>query len=293
MLDLIFHFLSAPLVKGALYAAAAAVLVTALQRVFSRLKRRKNSVYMGFIQGILQAVIVIMAIVRIISLSQAAEKFYNTIILSSSLIVVVLGFIFQEGTKNIVHGFFISLYRPFEIGDWIDTTIDGKAIVGYVESMNLRHTVVRNFYNGSLDIIPNSVLDAALIENANSGTEATNSKTVEVRITYESDLAKAKALLSEAVLSHPDYVDTRPEGEKGKPLSVFVAELAAAGITLQARVNALTIEKCASACSEIREKIYYSFREAGVEIACEPLRLRGGVRLEQDGRRGKQPAADA
>ncbi len=278
--EVIQDLMHSKLIQGLFYAGVTALVLSIAQKTFSNVKKRKNNVHIGFIQGIVEAVIVVVGLLQIISLSAEAEKFYNTIVLSSSVIVVVMGFIFQEGMKNIVHGFFISLYRPFDVGDWIEATVDGRQITGYVESMTLRHTVVRNFYNGSLDIIPNSVLDTTLIENANSGKEKVNSKLIEVEITYESDLEKAKKILSDIVLSHPNYLDVRPEGEKGKQLSVFIGSLASNGVLLQIRFCAATIEECNNACSDVREQICIRFPKEGVEIAYPHVELLGNITVQ-------------
>ncbi len=278
--EIIGNLLQSKVVQGLIYAGVTALILSIAQKIFSNVKKHKNNVHMGFIQGVVEAIIVVVGLLRIIGLSAEAEKFYNTIVLSSSVIVVVMGFIFQEGMKNIVHGFFISLYRPFDVGDWIEATVDGRQITGYVESMTLRHTVVRSFYNGSLDIIPNSVLDTTLIENANSGAENVNSKLVEVEITYESDLQKAKSILSDIVLSHPDYLDVRPAEQKGTPLSIYIGSLAADGILLQVRFCAATIEACNNACSDVREQICMRFPKEGVDIAYTHLQLLGNVMVQ-------------
>jgi small-conductance mechanosensitive channel len=255
-----------------------------LNRAFERLKKHKNSVYLGFIQGVLQAVIVVIALVRIMGTSTTADKFYNTILLSSSLLIVVLGFIFQEGMKNIIHGFFISIYRPFEVGDRVHVNVNGAEITGYIDSMTLRHTVVRNAATGALEYIPNSVLDLLLLENYSNGNRV-NSQVLNVTVTYDSDLEKAKQIFSEVLRTTPEYIDTRTADEKDTPIPVLVGDLSANGIVLSAGVNAATQEKLFFVCSDVREKLYHEFEKNGIRFAGAHTQLSGELKVQRE----KQP----
>lgn len=273
--------------------AVTAFVVYLLRRIFRKVKAHRNSVYIGFLESLLEAIVVALGVASLARLSSTADTFINTMVMSSSVIVVVLGFIFQEGTKNIIHGFFISVYRPFEVGDRIRVNADGKTIDGYVEELTLRHTVVRDCVTNVRDIIPNQVMDTLTVENysrlgsaqndsnagaAPDGTLPNLDKLV-VEITYESDLDRAKEIMQKVVCEHPDFVDYRTD--RSKPVPVRMEALADSGIDLSVLVSASTRSKLYCAVTDDRERIYREFCRAGIEVAYPHMQLLGGLTVEQ------------
>lgn len=271
-----------------------ALIIYVLRRFFRKIKQLRNSVYIGFVESLLEAVVVVLAIASLARLSSTADTFINTMVMSSSVIVVVLGFIFQEGTKNIIHGFFISVYRPFEVGDRIRVAADGKTIDGYVEELTLRHTVVRDCVTNVRDIIPNQVMDTLTVENfsrlgtsqsspANAGSAPDgvlpNLDKLIVEITYESDLDKARKIMQKVVMGHPDFVDYR--SDMTKPVPVRVEALADSGIDLSVIVSASTRTGVYLALCDDREQIFREFGRAGVELAYPHLQVLGGLKVEK------------
>ncbi|RLA63638.1 MAG: hypothetical protein DRQ88_00285 [Epsilonproteobacteria bacterium] len=77
------------------------------------------------------------------------------------------GIAFAFAAKDALANFFGSITvlfdRPFHIGDWV--VIDGT-IEGQVESVGLRSTKIRTFYN-SLTIVPNGTISNSSIDNYN------------------------------------------------------------------------------------------------------------------------------
>lgn len=73
---------------------------------------------------------------------------------------VALAFASKDTVANLFGSLTVLVDRPFEIGDWIIT--DGAE--GSVETVGMRSTRVRTFYN-SLITIPNSNLTTAVVDN--------------------------------------------------------------------------------------------------------------------------------
>lgn len=73
---------------------------------------------------------------------------------------VALAFAAKDTVANLFGSLTVLVDRPFEIGDWIIT--DGAE--GSVETVGMRSTRVRTFYN-SLVTIPNSNLTTAVVDN--------------------------------------------------------------------------------------------------------------------------------
>ena len=165
-----------------------AVLIVALKLVdliFRPWKKKKTSIHISFLKGCLKAFLIITIGMKICSLSETLSGFTSQILMSSSLIVVVLGFVFQEGLSNIVHGFILSIFKPFQIGDRVMITIDGEGITGYIESIDLRSTIIKNVVNSSHVIVPNSKMDMCVIDNSYFDSNSVSSNFLDISISLD------------------------------------------------------------------------------------------------------------
>ena len=245
-------------------------------------KKRRHSIQINFLKGCCKAMIVITLGIKIVSLSDTMSGFTNQILMSSSLIVVVLGFVFQEGLSNIVHGFILTIFMPFQIGDRIHTTIDGESITGYIKSIDLRNTVIQNVMNSSHIIVPNSKMDLCVLDNQYFDENTCSSNFLDLSVTYESDLEKAIRIVEETIAANPLVVKAREEKNIKDPVTVMVRELGDSGIYLRASVTTLTVEENFSACSDIRRELVRRFgTESDVEFAYPHMQLVSADTAEQ------------
>ena len=246
----------------------ALIVIKIIDIVFTKfLIRGKKSVQMSFLRGCLQVMVIIATGIGIASLFDVFTRFASQIFLSSSLLVVVLGFVFQEGLSNIVHGFILSIFTPFQLGDRIHVTIDGESITGYVKSIDLRHTVLENVMNASHVIVPNSKMDLSVIDN-NYYADSFSSNFLDVDITYESDLKKAIQVMADLIDTHPMVQKAKKSKGINTKTTVLVRDLGASGISLRASVVTSNVEDNFVACSDIRRDLALIFKnEPDLEIA--------------------------
>lgn len=252
---------------GIFLAVVMIVGVKVLSLLFRPIRRKKN-ILVNFILGCLQAVWVFVLGMKICSLSPVLTGFTSQILMSSSLLVVVLGFVFQEGLTNIVHGFILSIFKPFHIGDRVRVTVDGESITGYIQSMDLRSTIIQNVANSSHVIVPNSKMDMCAIENSHFDAKALSTNFLDFSVTYESNLEKAITITAQEVAAHP-YVSGAMETHRiTAPVSVMVRSLEESGISLRATVLTDTVEENFAACSDIRRRLVWRFsQEPDVDFA--------------------------
>ena len=247
--------------------------VKLVDMIFKPLKK-KNSILISFLKGCIQAFLIITIGMKICSLSQVLSGFASQILMSSSLIVVVLGFVFQEGLSNIVHGFILSVFKPFQIGDRVKITIDGESITGYVKSIDLRSTIIQNVANSSHVIVPNSKMDLCVIDNSYFEKTAISSNFLDFSITYESNLEKAIFITSREIMAHPYVKAARLEQNITEPAAVLVRNLGDNGIELRASVVTKTVEENFAACSDIRRSLVHCFEaEPDLEFAYPHVQL--------------------
>ena len=235
--------------------------------VFRPLKK-KSSILLNFVVGCLKAFLIITIGMKICSMSEILSGFTSQILMSSSLIVVVLGFVFQEGLTNIVHGFILTIFKPFQIGDRVKVTIDGESITGYIRSIDLRSTIIQNVLNSSHVIVPNSKMDMCVIDNNYFDSHSASSNFLDFTITYESNLDKAMAITAQEIMMHPFVRAAREEKNITDPIAVMVRELGINGICLRASVMTNTVEENFGACSDLRRRIVYRFKaEPDIQFA--------------------------
>lgn len=229
-------------------------------------KSNKKNIHVKFIGRILQALVVIVCTVTIGMMFEATKQLITTVIASSAFLVVILGFAAQEALSNILSGILISVFKPFEIGDRLH--LSQANITGIVEDISLRHTVLRTFNNSKL-LIPNSVINKEVIENFHYN-DARSGNFLDVQITFDSDITKAKEIMQKLIESHPNVIDMRNEQEikEGKPMvAINVREIGDSGIWLRGTVWTKSVDLNFSTCSELRQQIVEEFEKEGIKIA--------------------------
>ena len=226
----------------------------------------------NIIQGIIYVVGFLLAVSRVTELSRLT----TTLLAGSGIVALAVSLSAQESLGNIVSGLFISLFRPFNVGDRVRLVSSG--VVGYVESITLRHTVIKTMTNTRITV-PNSVLNKEIIENSNL-VETIASYYVDVSVSYESDVDLARRIMADIVGSHPLYVDVRKDTSEEK-VPVLMRAFESSGIALRARVWTRTVDDNFRACSDIRIEILRQFRRSGIEIPYTKIKL---VETSADGR---------
>ena len=221
-----------------------------------------------FLNGIIQVVIYIAGIILAVSRVPQLSRLTTTLLAGSGIIALAVSLSAQESLSNIVSGLFISLFRPFNVGDRVKLVSSG--VVGYVESITLRHTVIKTMTNTRITV-PNSVLNKEIIENSNL-VETIASYYVDVSISYESDVERARRIMADIIGSHPLYVDVRKNKSEEK-VPVLMRAFESSGIALRARVWTKTVDDNFKACSDIRIELLRQFQRAGIEIPYTKIKI--------------------
>lgn len=115
----------------------------------------------------------------------------------------VIGFALQGTLSNFASGLLILAYRPFDVGDVIETA----GTSGMVDSVTLFSTHIRSFDN-KLMIVPNNDIWGGTITN--STASRTRRVDMVFGIGYDDDIEKAKGILERLVEEH-DLVLRDPE----------------------------------------------------------------------------------
>lgn len=243
------------------------ILLKAIHVILTRfLKRNKldqtNFIFIyRIVKAIVYTVVTFAIAIQIIPLSEVAIS----LLASSGVAVLIIGFAAQEAFSNIISGFFISFFRPFSVGDLVN--LPNENILGTVEDITLRHVIIKTFENNRV-IVPNSVINKAIIENRDiKDKQACRFFTISIAYTANIDLARA-IMLDEA-MSHPLLIDqrTKKEIKDGIPqLKVIVSKLGNSEVELRITLWAKNNGDAFVLLADLRESIKKRFDREGIEI---------------------------
>ena len=248
------------------------VCVRLVNRILLRLIDRQKQVNSGtatilaFCRYLAIAAVYFAGFAVIVSNIPALSAGMNKLMAAGGVLAVVGGLASQEALGSIVSGLMILAFKPFVIGDVV-RCVDNN-ISGVIEEITLRHTAIRTYENKRV-IVPNSVMNSSIIENADYGDSRVCSF-LEIGVTYESDIARAKQLLAEEIARQPDFLDVRTPEQlaAGAPLvQVVVLALAESSVTLRASLWAKDNSTAFSLKCTVLENIKKIYEQEGIGIA--------------------------
>ena len=239
-----------------------------LLRVIDRQKQINsgNATILAFCRYLAIAAVYFAGFAVIVSNIPALSAGMNKLMAAGGVLAVVGGLASQEALGSIVSGLMILAFKPFVIGDVV-RCVDNN-ISGVIEEITLRHTAIRTYENKRV-IVPNSVMNSSIIENADY-TDSRVCSFLEIGVTYESDIARAKELLAEEIARQPDFLDVRTPEQlaAGAPLvQVVVLALAESAVTLRASLWAKDNGTAFSLKCAVLENIKHIYEQEGIGIA--------------------------
>ena len=107
----------------------------------------------------------------------------------------IVGFALQDTLSNFASGLMILVYRPFDVGDFVDA----GGITGKVDRMSLVSTTFKTLDNQVI-VVPNNMIWQQVITNLTAQT--TRRIDLTFGISYSDDIDKAKAILRDVVENH-------------------------------------------------------------------------------------------
>lgn len=108
----------------------------------------------------------------------------------------IVGFALQDTLSNFASGLMILVYRPFDVGDFVDA----GGITGKVDRMSLVNTTFKTLDNQVI-VVPNNLIWQQVITNLTAQT--TRRVDLTFGISYSDDIDKAKSILRDVVENHP------------------------------------------------------------------------------------------
>lgn len=237
--DYVFHILLIMLILATTYVAAkvARKLFKNLEKSYAQQQTRfgyqipkLDITRYRFLIHLTTGIIYFIGIVCALSMIPAFRHVALSILASSGVLAIIVGFASQQTFSNIICGFLIEIFKPIKVGDKIQ--LPGKDIIGIVEDITLRDTILRTDSN-DLVIIPNSVISGEIIENLTWDEQRTY---LEVYLDYTDTVDKAVDIMQTIIQSDPRVIDMRPDVLKSKSpnfVELRLVELTLNGVHIQ------------------------------------------------------------
>ncbi len=271
--DSIQYYILVIAVGFILYKTVKAILHAVINQIGKRLDHK--ALYWRFMEKTIDFVLLFVLLFEVSSRLPFIGNLPGSLLAGSTVLIAAVGFAAQEPMANLISGMFLSFFKPFAAGDRVKLLSVG--IIGWIEDITLRHTVIRTVENNRV-IVPNSVMGREVVENSNFQDERILNF-LDVKITYESDAARAKEIMLEEVLSHPDFTDWRSEQEKeeGVPqASVLIRDIVNNCVELRVGVWTKDIGVSFNVCSDLRLNIMRRFKDEGITLYYQTVRVADG-----------------
>jgi small conductance mechanosensitive channel len=112
----------------------------------------------------------------------------------------IIGFALQDSLANFASGMLILLYRPFDVGD----VVESGGVSGRVSAMSLVNTTFHTLDNQKL-IVPNNLIWSSIIKNITA--QRTRRIDLAFGISYGDDIEKAQKILEELLKQDETVLD--------------------------------------------------------------------------------------
>ena len=232
------------------------------RRIARRFKR--PSVTRTVLRGIQSAMLVLGGIVAL----QILGLRIGNIVLSVTVFSAVAGFVLAPIIGSVINGLFILSEQPYEIGDMI--YLSDRDVYGFIEDITLGYTKMFTLDNTFL-VIPNGSIRERDVFNYSAEDSRTRLR-LDVMVTYESDIPRARELIEESARSVHNVIGGGPDiriGSARYPAGprCYIDSFADHGVNLRLRYWVTEPYKLLTARSNVQTAIWDRLPGADVEIA--------------------------
>ena len=192
---------------------------------------------------------------------------FGNLALSVGVFSAVVGIILAPIIGNVISGVFILSEQPYEIGDMIE--LEDTDTKGFVEDVTLVYTKIFTLDNTFI-VLPNGTMRERDVINY-SAEDTRIRMTLDVGVTYESDIAVAREQMEAAARSVDTVIKGGPDIRVGSARypaapSCYIREFGDSEVSLRLRYWASEPYKQTTVRSNVLTAIWSRFDEHGIEI---------------------------
>lgn len=221
-----------------------------LSRLFTKLleKNKVDTTLINFLESIIYYTLLIVVIIAVAGQLGINTTSFLTIVGAAGL---AIGLALKDSLSNFASGVMLIMFRPFSVGDFINT----GGVTGNVVSISLFNTTLHTPDNQKV-IVPNSAITSNVITNVTAND--TRRVDLVVGIGYDDDIEKAKKVLNRLLQEEERVLDT-PEA------TIAVSELGDSSVNFVVRPWVKTSEYW-NVYFGLTEKIKIAFDKEGISF---------------------------
>lgn len=250
--------------KAGVFAAIIIVSNYLVSIVFKYLSKKTRAVHLRITKCAINVVIDIIAFYSLAQQFELTRDISKALLQSGSLILAIATFAAQQALGNVISGISLSMSRPYNVDEKIRVVQGGTVIAeGLVKDVTLRHTIIYQF-NGETCIVPNSVMDSAVVINTNFTENIGNY--VEIEVGYGADMEKAIAIMRRICAGHELTLNTEEN-------PITASGYTQNGVILKTIIWTQNLNDSFRACSDIRIALVREFGQNGIEIPYQTVTI--------------------
>ena len=168
-----------------------------IEKAMNSSRNRMSNLLRRMITGSVRNLVIILGI--LIAISQLGISL-APLLAGLGIAGFIIGFALQDSLSNFASGIMILMYRPFDVGDFVDAA----GVKGRVSSMSLVNTTFMTLDNQRL-VVPNNMIWQSVITNVTA--QQTRRVDLMFGISYNDDIEKAEEILWDILNQHDAVLD--------------------------------------------------------------------------------------
>ena len=199
-----------------------------------------------FMSNIMKTVLYIVLVISIIGIVGVPMASIVAVLASAG---VAVGMALQGGLSNVAGGIMLMIFRPFNVGDYVETA----GVEGTVEAINLFYTIITTPQNSRITVPNGTLMGANVINHTANDTRRLD---MTFSVGKDTDVEKALAILADAAAAEAMVL-------KDPAPSPIVAGGSDTAVELALRVWVASPDYL-SAKAELTRNIVEAFGKAGI-----------------------------
>jgi small-conductance mechanosensitive channel len=192
----------------------------------------------------------------------------GNIALSVTVFSAVVGVILAPIVGSFISGVFLLADQPYEIGDMIE--LPERSTRGFVDDITLRYTKIFTLDNTFL-VVPNGEMRSRDVVNY-SAEDSRVRQTLDVLVTYESDIAEARRRMEESARSIEGVITGGPSIRVGAARypagpDCLIGTFGDSGVLLRLRYWVSEPYRMQTVQSKVQTSVWEAFEGDAIEIA--------------------------
>lgn len=237
-------------------------LILITNHIFNRISHKTKEIHYKFLNEIINVVLVFVMVIILMEQFEVTRSFTAQIVTGGTLLIAILTFAAQKTLGNIISGTFVSISKPFKLGEKIRIQNTGGSVMaeGVVEDITLRHVVIKS-YDKKRYIISNSTIDESVIVNLDVEDI---SATYFAIVSFDADLDTACNLMVVACEEVEELTG------HGKP---YIKEYTENGVRLGITAYAVNTELSFQGQTQFYKILLKKYKEAGILIPYQTITI--------------------